>query len=158
MPCPVLIFSQSDLLDPGCWYKFRYWMPNSADPDQLVFRSQLIWIYTVCKGRIYPGSAGAGQVKKTYEQGQSISYKLAFACSEDSVFVVHQPWLYTECPAKTLTRLCGCSGWSESSLGAHAILQGNAVAQLSISCLSSLSQRLGMSDCDLSLSSVIPTL
>ena len=24
------------------------------------FRSQLIWIYTVCKGRIYPGSAGQG--------------------------------------------------------------------------------------------------
>ena len=25
-----------------------------------VFRSQLIWIYTVCKGRAYPGSAGPG--------------------------------------------------------------------------------------------------
>ena len=24
------------------------------------FRSQLIWTYTVCKGRIYPGSAGQG--------------------------------------------------------------------------------------------------
>ena len=24
------------------------------------FRSQLIWIYTVCKGRTYPGSAGQG--------------------------------------------------------------------------------------------------
>ena len=24
------------------------------------FRSQLIWIYTVCKGRVYPGSAGHG--------------------------------------------------------------------------------------------------
>ena len=23
------------LLDPGCWYKFIYWMTNSADPDQL---------------------------------------------------------------------------------------------------------------------------
>ena len=33
-------------------------MANSADPDQ--FRSQLIWIYTVCKGRAYPGSAGQG--------------------------------------------------------------------------------------------------
>ena len=33
-------------------------MTNSADPDQ--FRSQLIWIYTVYKGRIYPGSAGQG--------------------------------------------------------------------------------------------------
>ena len=31
-------------------------MANSADPDQL----QLIWIYTVCKGWVYPGSAGQG--------------------------------------------------------------------------------------------------
>ena len=29
-------------------------MTNSADPDQL------IWIYTVCKGRAYPGSVGPG--------------------------------------------------------------------------------------------------
>ena len=31
-------------------------MTNSEDPDQLA--SKLIWIYTVCKGRTYPGSAG----------------------------------------------------------------------------------------------------
>ena len=33
-------------------------MANSADPD--LFRSQLIWICTVCKGRVYLGSAGHG--------------------------------------------------------------------------------------------------
>ena len=33
-------------------------MANSADPDQL------IWIYTVCKGRANPGSAGHGLKKK----------------------------------------------------------------------------------------------
>ena len=27
-------------------------------------RSQLIWIYTVCKGRVYPGSAGQGLRKE----------------------------------------------------------------------------------------------
>ena len=32
-------------------------MANSADPD---LRSQLTWIYTVCKGGVYPGSAGQG--------------------------------------------------------------------------------------------------
>ena len=32
------------------------------------------------------------------------------------------PWLPTERTAKTLIRLGGCPGWSESSLGAHAIL------------------------------------
>ena len=35
-------------------------MVNSADPDVGFFRSQLIWIYTVCKCRVYPGSAGLG--------------------------------------------------------------------------------------------------
>ena len=41
-------------------------MANSVDPDQLAssevgfFRSQLIWIYTVCKGRVFPVPAGEG--------------------------------------------------------------------------------------------------
>ena len=35
-------------------------MANSADPDQLASSSQQIWIYTVCKGRVFPGSAGQG--------------------------------------------------------------------------------------------------
>ena len=48
--------------------KFTYLMTNSTDPDKLAllndklcrfrsvgfFRSQLIWIYTVCKGGVYP--------------------------------------------------------------------------------------------------------
>ena len=38
-------------IDPEYRYKFIYFMANSADPVQL------IWIYTVCKGRVYPGSA-----------------------------------------------------------------------------------------------------
>ena len=55
------------LLDPDRCYKFTYIMANSADPDLLAsevgfFRSQLIWIYTACKGRIYPGSAGQGLI------------------------------------------------------------------------------------------------
>ena len=41
------------LLDSGCWWKFTYLMTNRT-------RSQLIWIYTVCKGRIHPGSVGPG--------------------------------------------------------------------------------------------------
>ena len=37
-------------------------MANSADPDQLASEEQLIWIYTVCTGRVYPGSAGPGLI------------------------------------------------------------------------------------------------
>ena len=43
---------------------------DSADPDQLASSSQLIWIYIVCKGRVYPGSA---------EQGLNWLFKFAFA-------------------------------------------------------------------------------
>ena len=36
-------------------------MANSADLDQLAsLEAQLIWIYTVCEDRVYPGSAGPG--------------------------------------------------------------------------------------------------
>ena len=38
-------------------------MANSVDPDHVgFFRSQLIWIYTVCKGKAYPGSSGQGLI------------------------------------------------------------------------------------------------
>ena len=30
--------------------------------DAIFFRSQLIWIYTICKGRVYLGSAGQGLI------------------------------------------------------------------------------------------------
>ena len=57
---PLIFFSQSDYLiqmliqihilnDKQC----RSWSVG-------FFRSQLIWIYTVCKDRAYPGSAGTG--------------------------------------------------------------------------------------------------
>ena len=55
---PTFNFQPIRLFDPDYCYKFTYLIVNSADPDQ--FRSQLIWIYTVCKGRVYPGSAGQG--------------------------------------------------------------------------------------------------
>ena len=35
IPCPLLIFGQSDYLIQGCCYKITYLMANSAEPDQL---------------------------------------------------------------------------------------------------------------------------
>ena len=32
---PISDFQPIILLDPGCWYKIKYLMTNSADPDQL---------------------------------------------------------------------------------------------------------------------------
>ena len=62
---PTSNFQPIRLLDPSCSCKLKYLMTNSADPDQLsvgFFRSQLIWIYTVCKGRVHLGSAGQGLI------------------------------------------------------------------------------------------------
>ena len=58
MPYPFLIFSQSD-------YLILVVHTNSYTEWQIVqiqisWLLQLIWIYTVCKGRVYPGSAGQG--------------------------------------------------------------------------------------------------
>ena len=63
-------------------------MTNSADPDQLA-SSQLIWIYTVCKGRVYPGSAGQ-------ELKQNLDYvkrKIAFkqAQNKQIQIILHMP-------------------------------------------------------------------
>ena len=44
----------------------------------------------------------------------------SLSCPPKEIF---GPKLYTERTAKTLIRLGGCPGWSESLLGAHAILQ-----------------------------------
>ena len=35
---------------------------NSVDTNQLASSSQLVWIYTVCKGSLYPGSVGPGLI------------------------------------------------------------------------------------------------
>ena len=37
------------------------------------FRSQLIWIYTVCKGRVYPGSTGTGLKYKPHPSQLTVS-------------------------------------------------------------------------------------
>ena len=36
---------------------------------------------------------------------------------------IWDPWLSTECPMKTLIRLCRCTDWSAYSLGTHAVLK-----------------------------------
>ena len=39
-------------------------MANSADPDQLASsEAKMIWIYTVCKGKVYPGISGFSRTK-----------------------------------------------------------------------------------------------
>ena len=130
------------------------------------FRSQLIWIYTVCKCRVYPGSAGQGlkekQLLQTLARLSLRKFLPVYPDSLDWVLFIYtlgkgiwaimsenipsdmpsrfrsactflQPdqnlhWAYFGQPRmqklfmqkmKTLIRLHGCAGWSESSFGAH---------------------------------------
>ena len=60
MPHPFQIFSQSDyLIQIADINSHTEWQKVQIQISWLL-RSQLIWIYTVFKGREYPGSAGQG--------------------------------------------------------------------------------------------------
>ena len=63
LPHPCLIFSQSNYLIQEFDTSTHTHVLNDKQcrsKSVSFFRSQLIWIYTVCKCRAYPGSAGPG--------------------------------------------------------------------------------------------------
>ena len=70
-------------------------MASSADSDQLASSSQLIWIYTVCKGRVYLGSTGQGltlsMLGKNFSRQllypQRMKYVRAYICFLVSSFI-----------------------------------------------------------------------
>ena len=73
------------------------------------------------------------------ELGHNITYKNAYAPSDDSAWPVHPRnltrvfavHLKTQCPVKTLIRLRGSAGWYESSVtGCTCILVWNTVSRL----------------------------
>ena len=71
-----LIFSQSDYLIQIKLLQIHILNGKQSRSRSVgFFRSQLIWICTFCKGRVYPGSAGQGlneKVKATSHIGRSI--------------------------------------------------------------------------------------
>ena len=83
-------------------------------------RSQLIWIYTVCKGRINPGSAGQGLIRSliillprlfwdSQPSNMHTQLRLKSACAFAvwlRVRCLHEEILYPKmCPVKILIRL-----------------------------------------------------
>ena len=64
MPHPLFIFSQSDyLIKIADINSQTEWLTVQIQISWLL-RSQLIWIHTVCKCMIYPGSAGQGLIMR----------------------------------------------------------------------------------------------
>ena len=62
MPCLFQIFSQSDYLFQIVDINLHTEWQTVQIQISWLLRSQLIWIYTVCKGRVYPGSARQGLI------------------------------------------------------------------------------------------------
>ena len=63
------------------------------------FRSQLIWIYTVCKGRVYPGSAGQGLTLKVNEEATGMNCFVVFFSDKITMRGKIKKWQMTNrCP------------------------------------------------------------
>ena len=60
MRCLFQIFSQSDYLIQIVDVNLHTEWQTVQIQISWLLRSQLIWINTVCKGNVYPGSAGQG--------------------------------------------------------------------------------------------------
>ena len=76
--CHTYFCHTAGLPDPGCWCVSTCWTTNSADPNRFgFFRGWLIWICTVRKGGIHPGSAGLGLIISKWLLTEVYSFKVA---------------------------------------------------------------------------------
>ena len=95
-----------------------------------IVQIQISWIYAVCQGRVYPGSAGRGlnlshlmtkchmhPVKTQISLGIHPIWPVFAVCIKKA-WVLRYPWSAKQ----RLIRLNRCPGWSESLLGTHVIL------------------------------------
>ena len=91
---------------------------NSEDPDQtaasdLALYCLLIWATSWENQQ--NGMCAQRRLRSDWASAQSDQ---SLRCPHEETL---GPWLPTECTAKTLIRLGGCPGWSESSLGAQSL-------------------------------------
>ena len=78
MPHPLPIFSQSDYLIQIVARKSHIDWQTEQIKISWLLQSQLIWIYTVCKGRVYQSSAG--QRLNLYIQQWSLRGRIVTPC------------------------------------------------------------------------------
>ena len=100
---------------------------ESEDPVYTVYSSVCIfWMqYSMAKPH-YSNEPPHDKTNKMMCAQRRLRSAWASAQSDHSLHCSHEetlgPQLPIERTAKTLIRLCGCPGWSESSLGTHVIL------------------------------------
>ena len=71
MPHPLLT-EPIRWLDPGCWYNSPTEWQTVQIQISWLLRSQLIWIYTVFKDRVYPGPARPGLIAEFFYKDSEI--------------------------------------------------------------------------------------
>ena len=78
---PTFTFKPIRLLIPDC-YKFTHLMANSADPDRLAYEEAKWSGPTLCKGRLYLGSAWQGLTPGNVHQVcKCVPSELRLACT-----------------------------------------------------------------------------
>ena len=118
----------------NCCYKFTYLMANSADPDQLVSSESGS---TVCKGSVYPGSAGQGLSVKKIAGNIFVVYALfmlSFKQVRCAKKIIKQVWSTKQSINANTTDLSQCTTkptirpvWpakTQISLDIHPVWQG----------------------------------
>ena len=75
MPHPLLIFNQSNcMIQVVDTNSYTEWQTMQIQISWLLH--QLIWIYTVCKGKVYQGSAGLGLNVQIVNESINAGYKM----------------------------------------------------------------------------------
>ena len=106
-------------------FNLHYFALQATLPDDSLWKA----CYISCqvsdnKSQIYCHKLSGSMTKPTKWHVRPV--KTQISPSDQSLRCLHEetlgPWLSLECTAKTLIRLSGCPGWSESSLSAQAIL------------------------------------
>ena len=93
MPRPLLSFSQSDYLIQVVDTQIHTLNLKQCRSRSVGFhRSQLVWIYTVYKDRVYPGSAGLGLTDSKTDLFKSEQSRQVFYCIS-TVDSLSQTWI-----------------------------------------------------------------
>ena len=118
---PTSNFQPIRLLNPHCCYRFTYLMANSADKMSCFFRSRLIWIYTVCKGRVYQGSARlelneANSIARIVEKGCNYFHVRVFSLGSVSILhIVKRKMSYRRWSDYKMTKYRTLQSWNKRS-------------------------------------------
>ena len=106
-----------------------------------LLRSQLIWIYTVCKSRVLPGSAG---LRLNYVHMYAV-FSSNFMCGH---LMSNRPYNhFSDFAAQHFLQECMCTQWKLRSTQSDRIFAGHSVGSQGSKAFLGRQQRKGMQYC-----------